>query len=927
MTRLTRRETLAVLTATIGTPPLAAHAEVVGTLLPHDLRIDHRVAPAGLASTRPRFGWTLAARDPARCNLIQSAARVRVSDPGGATLFDSGRIEGPALALVPPGDLALPAQTPLDWRVMVWDREGRASPWSAPARFVTGVEGAWRGSWIAAEQDGPITAPPSEGTPPVTSAYTLPLLRRAFHIDRTVRHAVLCVSGLGAHALSINGREPSAALLNPGWTDYRRTVLYETIDVTDHLHPGANMLGVRLGGGMYDVEKRPGRYTKFVGSFGAPKLILQLRIVHEDGSERWIVSDGDWRTRAGPISFSSIFGGEDHDARREPASWDRPDARDEGWLPVIATTGPGGALRPQTTLGLTVAETLKTVAITHPAPGIAVHDLGRNIAGRPRLTVRGKPGSTIRITPGELLDADGRVTQVSMGVPQGDVIRFDYTLGDAGDGGGGEQVWTPRFSYTGFRYLEVEGDGVVALDGEFVRADLAPSGGFVCSAPHINAIHGLIRQAVLSNVATVLTDCPHREKLGWLEQTWLNAGTVFHTVEALPLYDKTIGDIIDAQREDGMVPSIAPEYIRFVYPNGQDSPFRHSPEWGSAVVQSPWAAYRFGGDPAILARAWPAMRRYMEYLATRSVNGILDVGLGDWYDIGSNPPGAAQLTTRAFTGTAIWYADLLAMQAIARILGKPAEAAVIAGQAERLKAVINARFLNSATGAYDRNSQTANAMALVLELAPTERRDAVLGHLIADVRARDDHVSAGDIGFHYVVRALGDAAPDRLAAMLARRDAPSYGAQLAAGATALTEAWDANPASSQNHFMLGHVMSWLYTGLCGIDCDFARGTDDALLIAPTLIPGITAAAASLATPFGTVRTRWRTSRDRLHLDVTIPPGASARIRMPVTASEAIREGGRPLTARPEIGISAGPKGRIDLRVGSGIYRLTTSFST
>ncbi|KQS04712.1 hypothetical protein ASG11_11005 [Sphingomonas sp. Leaf357] len=926
MTHLTRRETLALLTASIGTPSLAAQAEAIGTLLPRDLRIDHRIAPAGLATARPRFGWTLAARDPAQRNLRQSAARVIVTDPGGTTLFDSGRIDGPSLALVPPQDLALPAQTPLDWRVMVWDQDARASPWSRPARFVTGVEGAWRGFWIAAERDGPITAPPSEGAPPATSTYTLPLLRRAFRIQRAVRHAVLCVAGLGAHTLSINGREPSRALLNPGWTDFRKTVLYETIDITDHLRVGANMLGIRLGGGMYDVAKRPGRYTKFVGSFGAPKLILQLRIVHDDGSERWIVSDGDWRTRPGPILFSSIFGGEDHDARREPIGWDLPDAGDAGWAPVVATTGPGGALRPQTTPGLTVAEKLKTVAVTHPAPGIAVHDLGRNIAGRPRLTVRGKPGTTIRITPGELLDAAGRVTQASMGASAREAIRFDYTLGGCGDDED-EQVWTPRFAYTGFRYLEVEGEGVVALDGEFIRADLASSGGFACSDPHIEAIYGLIRQAVLSNVATVLTDCPHREKLGWLEQTWLNAGTVFHTIEALPLYDKTLGDIIDAQRDDGMVPSIAPEYIRFVYPNGQDTPFRHSPEWGSAVVQSPWAAYRFGGDPAILARAWPAMRRYMDYLATRSVDATLDVGLGDWYDIGPNPPGAAQLTSRAFTGTAIWYADLRAMQAIATILDKPAEAAACAGQADRLKAIINARFLDPGTGGYDRNSQTANAMALVLDLPPAERRDAVLNHLIADIRARGDHVSAGDIGFHYVVRALAAAAPERLAVMLARRDAPSYGAQLAKGATALTEAWDANPSSSQNHFMLGHAMSWLFTGLCGIDCDFARGVEDALWIAPTPVPGITAAAAWLVTPFGTVRTRWRTVRGRFHLDVAIPAGASARIRMPATTANTIRESGRPLSARPEIGVSKGPLGAIDLRVGSGTYRFTASLST
>lgn len=895
MTRLTRRETLAVLTATIGTPALAGSSTARGALIPQALSVDHRAASAGLASRRPRFGWTLAARDPQARDLRQSAARVVVTDAHGATLFDSGRVAGAYPALVPAQDLTLPEQTPLDWRVKVWDQHGNPSLWSAPARLVTGVAGVWRGGWIAAVADGPITASPTESAPPATSYYVLPLLRRSFRIDRPVRHAVMCLSGLGAHVLSINGRAASSALLNPGWTDYRKTVPYETIDVTDCLRIGDNMLGVMLGGGMYDVPRVPGRYGKFVGSFGAPKLIAQLRIVHDDGSERWIVSDADWRTRPGAITFSSIYGGEDHDARRETAGWDLPDAQAEGWAGVVATTGPGGNLRAQVTPGMHVAQTLAAVAVTHPAPGVAVHDLGRNITGRPRLTVRGTAGTTIRITPGELLDARGRVTQASMGVGK-DAIRFEYTLG-----AGGTRSWTPHFCYTGFRYLEVEGDGVVSVDGEVMRADLPESGGFVSSDPQLNAIHGLIRQAVLNNMGSIITDCPHREKLGWLEQTWLNAGTIFHTVDAFALYAKTIDDIVDAQRGDGMVPSIAPEYIRFVYPDGSDTPFRHSPEWGSAVVQSPWAAYRFTGETTILARGYPAMVRYLDYLQGRSVGGVLDVGLGDWYDIGPNPPGEAQLTSRAFTGTAVWYADLLAMERIARVLGRPSEAAGFAARAARLKAVINARFLDAVSGHYDRNSQTANAMALVLGLVPDAARAAVLGHLVADIASRHDHVSAGDIGFHYVVRALGAEAPERLLAMLGRRDPPSYGAQLAKGATALTEAWDADPASSQNHFMLGHAMSWLVEGLGGIDVDFGRGVEDALLIAPTPLPGVSAVAVAASSPFGPVRSRWRVEKERFQLDIDIPAGAVARVRLP-----------------------AARDGVYDVRVGSGSHRFRTA---
>ena len=370
-----------------------------------------------------------------------------------------------------------------------------------------------------------------------------------------------------------------------------------------------------------------------------------------------------------------------------------------------------------------------------------------------------------------------------------------------------------------------------------------------------------------------------------------------------------------------MVPSIAPEYIRFLYPDGRDTPFRDAPEWGSAVVQSPWAAYRFGGDPAILARAYPAMVRYLAYLEARSVGGILDVGLGDWYDIGPAPPGAAQLTSRAFTGTAIWYADLLAAQRIATILGRGAAAVDFAARAARVKATTVARFFDVATGRYDRGSQTASAMALVLDLAPPGRADAVLSHLVADIRARGDHVSAGDVGFHYVVRALARHAPERLLAMLARRDAPSYGAQLARGATTLTEAWDANPASSQNHFMLGHAMAWFYTGVAGIDLDFARGADDALVLAPPQLPGIGGAAATLASALGTIGLRWRIAGGRMAIDATVPAGTTARLCVPTSDGAAIREGGRPVRGSTAVRrLPSGAVGSTAFRLGSGTYR-------
>jgi hypothetical protein len=361
----------------------------------------------------------------------------------------------------------------------------------------------------------------------------------------------------------------------------------------------------------------------------------------------------------------------------------------------------------------------------------------------------------------------------------------------------------------------------------------------------------------------------------------LNAGAVFYTVQALPLYDKLADDIADAQISSGMVPSIAPEYVRFVDDKGADTDFRSSPEWGSASIQSPWTAYRFTGDLDLLRRAYPTMRRYADYLAGRSQGGLLNFGLGDWYDIGAGEPGEPKLTSKTFVGSATWFADLIVLAKIAELIGDRDRAKAFSTQAAVLKATINAKLFDPATARYDRGSQTAYAMALALGLAPKGLEPRVLANLIQSIETRADHVSAGDIGFHYVVQALtAYGRSDLLFAMATQPSAPSYAAQIAAGATALTEAWDANPKHSQNHFMLGHIEHWLFAGLAGLDIDYSRGASDAIKIVPQPVHGVTWARASHIGPFGRVGVDWRIGEGVFKLTVDLPPNSTAQIQPP-----------------------------------------------
>lgn len=926
---ITRRGLMGTAVASVVAPRGATAAPAPSAIEPGDLRVEWRAEPVGIDTRRPRFGWTCAARDPRARDVRQSAWRIVVASSaaqaaaGGGDIWDSGKVTGARGNAQPGADLPLTSQTPYWWSLRLWDGEGRASAWSAPRRFATGLLGPWRAKWIAAHAEWPIAIAESRKGGEVPFVGRMPIFRRGFTVAKPVRHAILCISGLGHHKASVNGTELSDALLDPGWTDYRRTVLYNSHDVTGLLREGENAIGVMLGNGMYNVEGVKDRYKKFVGTFGPPKLIAELAITYADGTRETVVSDESWLTRPGPIAFSSIFGGEDHDARAEVTDWDRPGGAGAGWRPVRIAAAPPGRLRAQGIPSMTAGTTYPAVKVSEPRPGVFVYDFGKNCSSRPALVVRGPAGRTVKLSPSEVLGTDGLINPRSIGARPNLPVYYSYTLA-----GRGAERWRPRFTYCGSRYLQVEGAvpaeragpddvAIVSLASEFVHTELHQGGSFVASAPLLVQIHDLIKQAVLSNSASVFTDCPHREKLGWLEQDHLNAETVLYVEDAITLYEKTIADIVDAQLPSGQIPEIAPEFVQFV---GLDEVFRDSPEWGGAVVIAAWKAYRFYGDPAILTAGYPAMKRYADYIERKRTNGLVVYGLGDWLDLGPERKGGrSQLTTLGVTATATYYQMLACLADIARRIGRPAsEIADFARRAASVKSAFNRAYFDAASGSYDKGSQTANAMPLALGMVPTGREADVLGHLVADIARRGNQVTAGDVGFHYVVRALSEhGRPDILHAMLMRTEPPSYGAQVLAGATALTENWDPGLGGSQNHFMLGHALAWLYNGLGGITVDHWR-TGPPITVAPQLVPGLDEVAVGYDSVLGPVRSAWRRDGERVRFVVEIPAGAEAIVKLPVPLGR-LREGRMRAADAAGVSRASGGAAGAVLTVGSGRF--------
>jgi hypothetical protein len=860
-------------------------------ITPENLRCEYRVEPRGVDVSSPRLSWTLTSAERAQAQSayqILVASRPAGLDANQADLWDSGKVASDESVNIPYAGKPLASHLRCYWKVRVWDKRNTPSEWSPAASWSMGIMKPedWHAAWIAWSRTGLNSGP-------------LPMFRREFKVARKITRATAYIAGLGFFELYLNGRKVGDHVLEPGWTNYRRTDLYATYEVDDFLHPGANAIGVVLGNGMYNVAG--GRYVKFTGSMGRPKFILQLRIEYDDGTTESIVSDENWKAAPSPIRFSCIYGGEDYDAREEQPGWNEPGFAENGWEAVQIVDDSTERLVSQAQPPIRVMEVFHPVKISEPAPGIHVYDLGQNFAGWPQITVRGKRGASVRLTPGELLDEKGLVTQRSSGGPE----YFTYILK-----GIDEETWHPRFSYYGFRYVQVEGDAEVTdLEGQFLHSSAPQAGEFSCSNPLFNRIHKLIDAAVRSNLQSVVTDCPHREKLGWLEVPYLMASSIGYDYDLSAYFPKIIRDMQDSQTVEGLIPDTAPDYA--VHSDG----FRDSPEWGSAMVMVPWWAYRKYGDRRLLEQSLAAMERYAAYLASQARDNIVSYGLGDWYDIGPGEPGVSKLTPIGLTATATYYQDLRVLEQACVRLGRQAEANRYAALAEQVKAAFDRRFFDAKSGRYATGSQTAQAMPLVTGMCPRAERRRVLEHLVDDVIRRGNQQTAGDIGYHYLVRALMEGGrSDLLFAMTNRTDPPSYGAQLAKGATSLTEAWDADPASSQNHCMLGHIEEWFYAGLAGIEAD-----SEHITIKPQPVGDLTWAKAWHDTVRGRVESNWKKDGAGFELVLRIPANTSATVYLPGHSGEHVTESGRPISHAEGVRFLRQEGSTLVLEVASGQY--------
>jgi len=869
-----------------------------------NLRCEQEETPVGLETLQPRFSWQTNATGR---NFEQSAWQILVSDSpeqlqnNKGDIWDSGKVESSVSVLVPFAGKELKAGAVYYWKVRNWDKAGNYSPWSQVASFSVGLlsEKDWNGArWIALERDKKEELLPvglhgfssyvkkfPEGKK--IGFYLLPQFRKTFTTNKTVKRAVAYISGLGQFELFINGKKIGNNFLDPGWTKYDKCALYLTFDVTNQIQNGDNTVGVMLGNGFFNIPSE--RYFKVLASYGAPRLKMKLAIEYADGSMQNLVTGTDWKASASPVTYSSIYGGEDYDANREQSGWMMPGFNDKNWSKALDTNWQTKLLSQQST-PLHVRDSISPIRIFKNQKGQWVYDLGQNFSGIVRISVKASKAQYIKIWPAELLFADSTVDQRGSGSP--------YWFGYTPKADGRQENWQPQFTYYGFRYVAVEGavpagksnaEGlpeIAELTGLHTCNSADEVGCFHCSKPLFNQIYELIDWAIRSNMASVLTDCPHREKLGWLEQSHLMQNSMQSRYDLSRLYAKIMNDMQSAQQADGMIPTIAPEIVHF------EGGFRDTPEWGSAFIIDPWNIYQWYGDKRLIEKYYFDMQRYIDYLSSKANDHIVAYGLGDWLDLGPKSPGEAQLTSNGLSATATYYYDVTRMQKMAELLGKKDDAKKYTELGNAIKEAFNKRFWNPSKQQYEFNSQTASAMALFMELVPSENRQRVLDNLISDIRVHNNSLTTGEVGYTYLISVLQEnEASNVIYDMNNIYNTPGYGWQLAHGATALTESWQGYAYLSNNHLCLGHLMGWFFSGLGGIGQADQSIAFKQIVIHPQPAGDVREAQTSYQSPHGQIVSNWKRSDKDFTLHVEIPANATASVYLPATNPENITESG------------------------------------
>lgn len=855
-----------------------------------ELTCNHLTDPAGV--TNPAFSWKMLSKlngQSQSAYQIMIASSLKNLSLNKADVWNSKKVQSGNQLNIGLTSIKLASSKNYYWKVKVWNKTNEASVWSKSARFITGIfsKEEIKGNWITSNKE---------------KGQAAPLFRKSFDLSSLPQNAVIHISGLGYYELYINGQKVGDHVLDPGQTNYEDYAFYVTYDIKNLLKKGENVIGVMLGDGWYNQD-----VVFNLGIYGKPVFWLQLDM-QTTGKQHQIVSDESWKWQNGPVQSNNVYAGEVYDATKEIKGWASPGLHAQNWNGVyLATTFPP-QVKPQDLQPIKRMGEIKPKRFYKTNRGTYMFDMGQNFAGWNRLKVTAPAGTEITMVMAEDILTDGNLNHFSTGIAATKVQQTEKYITK----GKGLETWEPRFTYHGFRYVEVSGliqpPAPDLLTGIVVYSSVAKAGNFECADPQINKLHKLSNWTITSNLHSIPTDCPHREKCGWLGDAHALAPTSIYNFDMQNFWLKFADDIQSTARQ-GMNSQFHIEKNK-IYKKGYKeaglpmmvSPGKRmiavaSPDWGSASVQLPWYLYLYYGNTAVLKAQYLAMKQWIKYVATLAKDRVIYGGLGDWCPPGTN---AKMDCDPKISTTALYYQDLVILKNTAGLLNFKNDSLMFNDSAALIKASFIDSFFNPASNSF--GSHTADALALYFGLFP-EGKNREVANAIARSSKQNfgGFMNSGFLGLQRLFGALSDNANEQTAFdILTKKGEFSFEMMWKDyGATTL---WEVLPvytdslmrktleARSHNHPFQSGFDAFFFDGIAGIKPDKTAPGFKHIILEPRLMNQLKWAKADYNSVYGKIASHWKRQGKQLIWDVEIPVNTTAEVRLPGHFTEVLVDG-------------------------------------
>jgi len=869
-----------------------------------ELICEYHTNPLGIDVQKPRLSWQI---ESTAQNVLQTAYEVKVTDQSGKLLWNSGKVNSAQSIDIVYDGPALKSTQRVLWQVRIWDNKSKATDWSAPASWEMGIlePESWKASWITLGSE-----PDVQGSKP--SQY----FRKEFATAKKVKSARVYVTSHGLYQLFLNGKKVSADLFTPGWTSYKNRIQYQTYDVTSMLQP-KNSIGAMVGDGWFRGNIGWSSKNGYYGSKLA--FLAQLQINYTDGTSELVNTDQSWKASTGAILESDIYNGETYDARKEMPGWTSAGFNDSQWeKATVVDQSKKILVAPQGVAVKAVEEIRPVKAITTPK-GEMVFDMGQNMVGWVRLKVQGKKGDQVTIKFAEVLDKAGNFYT--------DNLRRAKSTDNFILNGSGEEVFEPRFTFHGFRFVKIEGlsaqPSLDQITGVVIHSDMTPTGSFTCSDPLINQLQHNIQWGQKGNFLDVPTDCPQRdERLGWTGDAQVFSMTAAFNFNVAPFYTKWLRDVAIDQLPSGRVPHVIPDVL-----NGGGG----STAWADVSIIVPWTTYLAYGDKRILEVQYPSMKGWVEYMKSRAGESNLwlgDTHYGDWLAFASTRsdyPGAT--TEKDLIATAYYSYSSGLLAKIAAVIGNNDDAKKYAQLSGDIKKAFQKEFVTPA-GRLVSHTQTAYSLALAFDLLPEDLIPKAAKYLADDVK-KMGHLTTGFVGTPLLCKTLSAHGYDDLAFMLLnRKEYPSWLYPVTQGATTIWERWDGQKPdgsfqdvgmNSFNHYAYGAIGEWLYRYVAGMDIDPENPGYKHILLAPHPGGGLTNAGVEFNSIYGKVKSAWKLDGSDFVYDVTVPANTTATVTLPAAKAGQVTLNGQ--VAKVDLKQAGNA---VILNIGSGNYQFRYS---